>query len=483
MDKEAGMGLVRDVKRFAFHGRHSFVAAMGVATLFSFGAVGAEASHGDSAHVSQGAINGNGPNFAFFAGASADGGRVFFTTNEVLADTDADTAIDLYERAGGVTSQLSRGMVNGNSNASVSFLGAPADGTRVFFGTSEQLVAADVDGAFDIYERSAGQTVLISGGTANVAAEYAGSSVDGTRVLFKTSESLAAADTDGRIDIYQRFDGQLTLLTPGGRPEATAEDALYGGISDDGRHLFWTTFEEILDTDDELTGAALDVYETFDGTTSHVTAGSNAPISAIWVGNSADGARVFFSSSESYDGVHDTDAQPDIYERAAAGTRLISRGAINGNGAHAAVFADSSADGSRVLFTSFEALAGTDTDSSQDVYERVGGTTVHASQGTINGNGAHEVFFRGASVDGGHVLFTTTERLAATDTDGSVDLYDRAAGATVHLSQGETNGNGANHVTYGGVSADGSRAFSRRPSASPPRTSTTRWTSTSARGA
>jgi hypothetical protein len=106
----------------------------------------AGATHSLLEHVSQGAVNGNGPHFAFFVGASPDGNGVFFLTDEALAATDTDTAIDLYERSGGQTTHISQGVINGNSpTGPVTYLGASADGSRVFFRTQEALVNADTD--------------------------------------------------------------------------------------------------------------------------------------------------------------------------------------------------------------------------------------------------------------------------------------------------------------------------------------------------
>ena len=55
---------------------------------------------------------GNGAIDAIFAGASADGTRVFFTTQEQLVASDTDFAIDVYQRLSGTTTRISTG-VNG----------------------------------------------------------------------------------------------------------------------------------------------------------------------------------------------------------------------------------------------------------------------------------------------------------------------------------------------------------------------------------
>jgi hypothetical protein len=78
----------------------------------------------------------------------------------VLGDTDS--AFDIYERSGGSTSHVSTG-ANGASDAF--FDGNSADGSRVFFSTDESLAAGDSDSNYDIYERSGGATTRLSTGS------------------------------------------------------------------------------------------------------------------------------------------------------------------------------------------------------------------------------------------------------------------------------------------------------------------------------
>ncbi len=73
------------------------------------------ADHSHTGLVSKGVINGDGAFDVFFQGASADGTRVFFHTNEKLTNDDnTDGARDIYERSGGVTTLVSKGAINGN---------------------------------------------------------------------------------------------------------------------------------------------------------------------------------------------------------------------------------------------------------------------------------------------------------------------------------------------------------------------------------
>jgi hypothetical protein len=77
-----------------------------------------------------------------FVRASDDGSRVLFFTNEPLDPADMDGTQDLYQRIGGTTLLVSAGSQNFPVNT---FGGASKDGSRVFFTTNEQLVADDRD--------------------------------------------------------------------------------------------------------------------------------------------------------------------------------------------------------------------------------------------------------------------------------------------------------------------------------------------------
>ena len=79
----------------------------------------------------------------------------------------------------------------------------------------------------------------------------------------------------------------------------------------------------------------------------------------------------------------------------AARPRCVSTGPAGGNGSIPACYRGSSADGTRVFFTTDEQLVTADTDSSGDVYERSGGTTTLVSTGPAGGNGAFDADLRG----------------------------------------------------------------------------------------
>jgi hypothetical protein len=198
-------------------------------------------------------LTGNGAaTFATFEHATADGTRMYFETPENIAGTgDTDGAIDVYQAMGGVITLLS-----GNGGASdASYRGASADGTRAFFNTTENIPGTgDSDGADDVFQAMGGAITLLSG---NDPAEvsFRGASADGTRVFFETHGNIpGTGDTDGANDAYQALGGAITLLTGSG----TDDSAPFQGASADGTRVFFVTDENIPGTGD--TDGAQDVY-------------------------------------------------------------------------------------------------------------------------------------------------------------------------------------------------------------------------------
>jgi hypothetical protein len=120
---------------------------------------------------------GDGDHNAFFAGASTDGERLFFVSDEVLVPPaegdssgpgDRDAVTDVHERSAGTTSLVSVGQLTGsgpytgNGEFAAQLQGVSADGSRAFMVTGEQLTGEDSDNSADVYMRAPGGTVLVS---------------------------------------------------------------------------------------------------------------------------------------------------------------------------------------------------------------------------------------------------------------------------------------------------------------------------------
>ncbi len=148
------------------------------------------------------------------ADVTADGSRVFFTTDERLVAADEDDfGTDLYARVGDETLLVSLGPVSVDPSSLVSLEGATADGSRVWFETPEALVEEDDDEVYDVYEWTGvqGEVELVSTGPTDEPEEpgvagmgYAGSSADGAQVFFTSLVALTEDDTDDGWDVYRR---------------------------------------------------------------------------------------------------------------------------------------------------------------------------------------------------------------------------------------------------------------------------------------
>lgn len=87
---------------------------------------------------------------------------------------------------------------------------AVLDDGQVFFTTPNALASRDSNRAVDVYEWSDGRAQLISSGTGEGEALFAGASSDGQNVFFKTAQPLVAQDDDTVYDLYDaRVDGGI----------------------------------------------------------------------------------------------------------------------------------------------------------------------------------------------------------------------------------------------------------------------------------
>jgi hypothetical protein len=199
---------------------------------------------------------------------SADGTHVFWFTHEPLVAGDTGY-FDLYERSGGTTSLVSTGPVGGDGPYHVygGELQISSDGSHAFFRTAEKLTPNDTDGLTDIYDRSGGTTALVaigpSGGNGAFSATTKAASENGSRVFFETDERLVPEDTDTQYDVYERHAGATTLISTGPADDGSARGE-YIGTSSDGAHVVFKTRDALVagDTDNCVAGGCYDLYDT-----------------------------------------------------------------------------------------------------------------------------------------------------------------------------------------------------------------------------
>jgi hypothetical protein len=349
------------------------------------------------------------------------------------------------------------------------------DGRSILLRTPEQLLAQDTDAQEDLYLRTGGATFLVSGPDEILDLRQFLSN-DGARVVTSSRAALTPDDTDTQWDVYMWSDGQHTRLSTGSSGGNGAFSTVLRIASQDVSRVLFETDEQLTPDD---TNSTQDIYEWHNGDVRLLP--PDVPFDRATITLSRPtGDRIFFFAARQLTS-EDADNAADIYELSADGVRLVSTGPTGGNAAMSVSPPQISADGTHAFFETQESLVPEDTDTSNDLYERSGGTTKLVSTGPAGGNGAFDVNpspqerfgaaeptgYQGVSDDGTRAFFFTSERLVAADTDNQRDVYMRSGSTTTLVSIGPTGGNGPydatsdNEVLEHGtaISRDGKHAY------------------------
>jgi hypothetical protein len=368
-------------------------------------------------------------------------GRVIFWTG-ICPSHSPLPASELWARINGTTSihasasQCTRassdpgGACNGPSDAV--FQGADADGSRVYFTTTQQLVNGDTDDTNDLYACDIPSGTPAPVGVSNPCAalsQVSGAATDasvqgvvrvsddGSRVYFVARGVLAANhganDTAAVAGDDNLYVWRKDTAHPAGQPTFVgkldpAENGLWGEESggghrpaqttDDGRYLVLSTISPLVnDGPDADTDSAADVYR-YDAETRALvrlsastsgqdsnTAGLDATFYAVGypVGKEADRARTVMSD-----------------------------------------------DAEKVVFRTSEALSPSDTNGIVDIYAWQNGQVSLISSGgpTLDDQVFTQPMIGLITASGQDIYFTTTAQLTPSDRDTQVDFYDARVG-------------------------------------------------------
>jgi ribosomal protein L39E len=302
------------------------------------------------------------------------------------------------------------GACNGPSSAS--YAGEAQNGSRVFFTTAQQLVNGDTDSTPDLYACDIPPGTPVPVGAANACAsltEVSGA-VNGANV-----ESLVKVSEDGS-HVYFMAEGAVLAGNPGANDETAVagNHNLYLWTKDAAHPAGTTTFVARLDSND-LGGAQ----------------------------TTSDGRYLLFTTSSSLVNSgpgQDTDGRADMYRYDAESQTMqristsVTGSAGNDPGFDAAIRRlvqgrstnSISADGSRVVFATGEALSPQDTDGISDVY------LWHDGRVSLISHGGGELPWIDAS--GQDIYFVTEKPLSAADRDVNVDIYDARVDGGFDLS-------------------------------------------------
>jgi hypothetical protein len=318
-----------------------------------------------------------------FQGASADGRKVFFLTNQSLLNSDKDNRRDLYEvdLQGGAVRSLTRVSLALSVTEPAEVRGVvrvSEDGSHVYFvaggllsgvpNANGEMAVAGADNMY-VYEpdpEHSGQheiafiADLCSGanrsGSALQAkchgsdagdwalrdARPAQATPDGSAIVFSSTGDLTSDDRSASSQLFE-YDAKRGSLTRVSMGE--------GGFADDGN------------TDNEAEAPELSVasYASAFEPRSHAT---------VSLALSSDGSRVFFLSADALSPA----AAPgtvNVYEYSNNDVRLISDGHDSGHvlSKAAVQFFGTDPSAQDALFTTTDQLIGQDLDSQQDLYD------------------------------------------------------------------------------------------------------------------
>ncbi len=317
-------------------------------------------------------------------------------------------------------------------------------------------------------------------------AAFAGASQDGSKVFFTTSQPLVNGDTDSSVDLYKADieEGEVTRLMQvsrgeGGDPTPGSGADVLGvaRVSEDGSHVYFVAEGILTGTNGEGNAPTankpnLYVYSSecpgsSDGCSNPVehisfvatlSTGDGAdwqPADKRPVQSTPDGEYLVFQSSADLtsdqgtqrenEQIFEYDARTEKLVRVSQGESGYNRDGNSGTFSAAIPVQDYelslpiqrytrlavSSDGSRVFFSTRDALTSQASNGVNNVYEYHDGQIGLISDGhdAVQTNGDSAVELIGTDESGLDVFFTTADRLVAQDTDDQVDVYDaRIAG-------------------------------------------------------
>jgi Tol biopolymer transport system component len=250
------------------------------------------------------------PAVASYEDAATDGSRVLFITTQQLINEDEDTVADLYsyDVANGTLTRLSAGL-----GGATHVLGSSADAEVVYFTVSSD---------HKLYVFDHGTVRLIAEGTMGSSQCPSTMSItpSGSALAFVTNFPLTpASGTAGPSGLY-RYDnvgsGTLTLVAargPAGVPSLGNQGCVGNhALSDDGSYLAFSTPEPLVEADQNKLS---DVYLWRDGEVSLISSGTGEGTvgGANFIGISPSGHDLYFTSFDRL-APTDTDISQDVYD-------------------------------------------------------------------------------------------------------------------------------------------------------------------------
>ncbi len=403
--------------------------------------VGVPASVADGKLISNcGTALGSIPAGEAYNAVSANGDAVFFTAeacggfpavNEVYARIGGKRTVAISEPPpSGPGWECTGGCASAEHRPGV-FAGAARDGSKVFFITSQPLVNGDVDNGFDLYEAEIREGVVV-----RLVQVSHGDADDPTPGLGANVLGVARVSEDGS-HVYFVAEGALTAANPEGKAPIAGEPNLYVAVRacEDGTATCESPVEHIsfiatLSAQDGEDWSPVDVRPV------QVT----PPNGRFLIFQSASDLTADEEGHEEAGQLFEYDARTKVLVRVSRGEHGYNE---DGNTkTYSATIPIQfytgskpeerftqlavSVDGSRVFFSSYDALTSQALGGFNNVYEYYGGKVSLISDGhdvsSVEGRPATQLI--GTDESGRDVFFTTADSLVPQPGDTLTGVYD-----------------------------------------------------------
>lgn len=325
---------------------------------------------------------------------SEDGRRIVWNTAQ-------QRLYDSFE--GGNTIELSaskRSIPDPTGLHQTLFWGASTNGGKVFFTTATALTEnATPGGSRDLYEYDLEANTLTdltwaAGGAAGVQGVI-GNSDDGKYVYFVAGGDLGGGAEAGVPNLYLAHGGAITYIGALNPADNAAWEPTQSSLSGQ------AGITARVSANGQLAIQSVAPLTGYD----NVNPSTTLPTSQVYLYLPGPGTLICASCRP--------DGSPP------SGDSTITPPTLETNTPR-----NLSDDGSRLFFSSTDAIIPADTNGKSDVYEWTAGAPHLISDGTSDFNS----FFLDASLNGEDVIFSTGARLVGQDTDSHVDLYDARIG-------------------------------------------------------
>jgi hypothetical protein len=293
--------------------------------------------------------------------------------------------------------------------------------------------------------------------------QYVGAAADGSKVFFMTRTELTPDDTTHAPELYEynTVDETLTRISHGMSGVSDGNVRFVGAVSKDGSAVYFTAYGKLAPGAPKQTeeGEKINAYryDTTTGTTTYIATVSTHDFSDDQIGRynfpwetgldvrsnwyaTPNGRFLAFGSTLNLTS-YNSNGKSEIYRYDSTDGSLLCVSCLPSGAAPTsdALFARSalyndnpagrppraaSEDGSYVFFDTADALVPQDTNGKIDVYEWHDGSISLVT----SGSDPYDSFFLDASGDGHDVFFGSHAQLVAQDTDVAGDLYDARVG-------------------------------------------------------